>query len=137
MRGFRLSHESVALCEGLASAIEAYANDLWDHVARALDDDSIAYAEILALEFVLIVERCVRDRDASDANRAKPGHGREGAGAANLDLDAFEHGLHLFRRKLEGDRPAGCAGQIAEFGLLCEGVDLEDAAVDFNGQLAP
>ena len=82
------------------------------------------------------MQRGVRHGHAADADRLEAGHGGQRAGAADLELDRFEHRLRLLRWELEGDRPTRRARERAEGGLLVETVDLEDRAVDLDRQIA-
>ena len=118
------------------STIESHAHDLRDNVPGALDHDPITDADVLALDLVLIVERRVRDGDATDPDRIESRDRRERAGAADLELDRLEGRLRLLGRELEGDRPARRAGEGAEAFLLVESVDLEHGPVDLDRQVA-
>jgi hypothetical protein len=81
-------------------------DDLRDHVARALDHDGVTHADVLALELVLVVQRGVRDGDATNRHGAQLRHGRESSGAPDVHFDAFDHRRGLLRRELERDGPA-------------------------------
>ncbi len=85
--------------EGFVASVEANAHDLRDHVARALDHDAVAYADVLAVDLVLVVERRVRDGDAADRHRLELRHGCERPGAADLDLDRAQDGGGLLGRE--------------------------------------
>src|SRR5204863_3028796 len=63
-------------------------DDLRDHVARALHDDDVALADVLAVDVLLVVERRARDGDAPDLDRLehRPRVERAGAADANQDL---------------------------------------------------
>ena len=126
--------EAQSLGDRLPPPIEAHPHDLGNHVSGTLDHDAVADPDILAFDLVLIVERGVRDRDAADPDGSQARDRGQGAGATDLDLDAFEHGLAA-GGELEGDGPARGPGEAAELGLLVESVDLEDRAVDLDGQL--
>jgi hypothetical protein len=54
--------------------IEEHADDLRDHVARALDHDGVAFTDILARNFVLVVQRGVLHNDSADRHRREPRH---------------------------------------------------------------
>ena len=104
--------------------------DLRDHVARALHDDRVADAHVLARDLVLVVERRVRDHDAADRDGLELRDRSERAGPPDLDLDPFKHGRGALGRKFVRQRPARRPGDEAEAGLQGEVVDLVDDAVD-------
>src|SRR5690606_33425630 len=113
-----------------------HADDLGDDVAGALQDDSVADAHVLAGDLVLVVQGGVADHDAADGGGVQAGHGGQGAGAADLDVDAFQYGRRLLRRKFVGDGPAGAASDEAEALLPVQSVDLVDHAVDVVAEAA-
>jgi hypothetical protein len=106
--------------------------DLRDHVACALNDHRIAHPHVLAVDFVLIVERGVGDGDSTHVNRSQARHRCQRPRAPDLGLNARHDGGLLLRRELEGDGPARRAGQGAELGLVVEPVHLGHGAVDFE-----
>ena len=107
-------------------------HDLRNHVAGALNDDGIAHPHILAIDLVLVVERCARDRDTTDVNRCEACHGRQGARASDLDFDSLDDRRLLLRRKLERDRPTRSARERSEFPLQVEAVYLDDGPIDLD-----
>ena len=122
--------------------------DLRDDVTGALDDHSVALADVPSLadqlagipnaaDVVLVVQRGVGDDDAADGDRLQPRHRRHGARAADLDLDLLQHGGRLLGRELVRRRPARRARAEAEALLQVEPVDLVDDAVDVVGQRRP
>ena len=94
-----------------------YAHHFGDHVARAADHHRVADAHVLAPHFVLIVQRGVGHRDASDEDRRQPRHRGERAGAAHLHVDAEHRGQRFLRRIFVRHRPARFARDKAEFRL--------------------
>ena len=50
-------------------------DNLWDHIARALDDHVVALADVLAVDVLLVVERRGGDGHAADLNRLERAHG--------------------------------------------------------------
>ena len=119
---------------------------LRDDVAGALDDDGVADADVAALaqglavaadalDVVLVVQRDVLHDDAADADRLQLADRRERAGAADLDLDVFQHGGGALGRELVRDRPARATRDEAEPLLPVEPVDLVDDAVDIVVEL--
>ena len=122
--------------EGVGGAfVGDHRDDLGDDVAGALQDHGVADAHVLARDLVLVVQGGVADHDAADGDGRKAGDGGEGAGAADLDVDAFQHGGRLLRRKFVRDGPAGAAGDEAEAVLPVEAVNLVDHAVDVIAEL--
>ncbi len=85
------------------------AHDLRDHVAGALDHHRIADANVLARDLVLIVQGGVLHHHAAHRHRLQPRHRRQLAGAADLDLDAFQHGFGLFGGEFMRNGPARAA----------------------------
>ncbi|MNQ56612.1 hypothetical protein D3C85_707420 [compost metagenome] len=107
-----------------------HADDLGDDVAGALQDDRVADAHVLAGDLVLVVQGGVAHHDAADSDGVQAGDGGQGAGAADLDVDAFQNRRGLLRRELVGDGPAGASGDESEALLPVQPVDLVDHAVD-------
>ncbi len=105
-------------------------DDLGDDVAAALDLDEVADADAEAGDLVGVVQGGAGDGGAADEDRHERGDGGDLAGAADLEVDAFEPGDAGARGELVGDGPArGLAGE-AEAALLRGGVDLDDDAID-------
>ena len=117
-----------------ALAAVAQAHDRRDHlgddIARALDDDRVADADVLAVDVLLVVERRHLDARPADDDRLEHGEGVERARAAHVDGDVEELRRALLGRELEGDGPAGLAPDDAEPVPLFGVVDLDDDAVD-------
>src|SRR5690606_22110608 len=113
-----------------------HADDLGDDVAGALQDDGVADAHVLAGDLVLVVQGGVADHDAADGDGMQARDGGQGAGAADLDVDAVQNGRRLLRREFVGDGPAGAAGDEAEALLPVQAVDLIDDAVDVVAEAA-
>ena len=61
-------------------------------------------------------------------------HRCEGAGSSDLYFNVVQQGCGLPRGVFEGDGPTWCFRRPAQSGLLRDGVDLCNAAVDFVGQ---
>src|SRR5581483_3792484 len=70
-------------------------DDLRNDVAGALQDDGVADAHVLAFDLVLVVQRGVAHQHAADIHRLQACDRRERAGAADLDVDPFQHGYRL------------------------------------------
>src|SRR5690606_3788314 len=122
--------------------------DLRDDVAGAVDRHPVTDADVAALpdglppglaagDGVGIVKGGVLDNDAAHGDRREAGDGREGAGAADLDLDGPKLGGGAFGGKLVGKRPAWCRGTRAETRLQVEAVELVDHTVDVVAEIGP
>ena len=110
--------------------LQHHADDLGDHVARALDDHRVADAHVLAGDLLGVVQGCVAHDHAADCDRGKFGHRRQGARAADLDLDVEQGRARLLRRKLVRNGPPGRAADSAEARLPVQPVELVDHPVD-------
>ena len=113
------------------------ADHLWDHVAGPLDDDDVAFADVLAVDVLLVVERRGRDRDAADRYGLQLRPRVERARAADADMDPLQRRLRPVGRPLEGFGPARPFMKRPEPGLLVERVDLDHDAVDLVVELCP
>ena len=100
-------------------------NDL----SSLLDDYGVADADVLPLDFLLVVQGGARDGGAGNQHRLQLRHRCQNAGATDLDGDVLEHGLHLFRQELVGSRPAGRAGGRPELLALGSGNDLHHGSI--------
>ena len=125
----------------LRPLVHYHIDNLRDHVARALDDDGVADADVAPLaqhlalaanplDVVLVVQRHVLHDDAADTDGFELADRRQRAGAADLDFDVLEHGRGALGRKLVRDRPARRTRDEAEAFLPIEPVHLVDHAVD-------
>ena len=110
--------------------IEHHAHYLRNDVARALDDDRIALANVLAADFILVVQGRIGDDDTADRHGLEFGDRRQRPRAANLDVDGIEDSRCLLRRELVRDGPARTARNEAESFLIVEAVHLVDHAID-------
>ena len=106
-------------------------DDLRDHVAGALHDHRVAFADVFAADVVFVVQRRQLDCRARDLHGIEDSEGVERAGAADVDVDAQELRGRLGWRELVGDRPARLASDDAELTLRAKRIDLHDDAVDF------
>ena len=111
------------------------AEDLRNDVAGALQFHRVADADVLAGDFVFVVQGGVLHEHAADIDRGEAGAGGERAGAADLDFDIFEQRAGAFGGEFPGGGPARRAAGEAEAGLQCEVVDFVDDAVDVVGQV--
>ena len=110
--------------------VEHGAHDLGNHVARLMDHDGVAHAHILTMHLVDIVEGRAGDSGARNGHRVKLGNRGEHTGAAHLHANLAQHGCLFFRWELKSDGPAWGAGGETQVGLLLEGIDLHDHAID-------
>src|SRR5215212_9360357 len=110
-------------------------DDLRDHVARTLNDDDVAFADLLAVDVLFVVQRRARNRHSADLDRLqqRPRIQRPGAPDANQNL--IQARVRGHRRPLVRARPAWTFVQRAETALLLERVDLDDDAVDLVVEL--
>src|SRR5262249_19813700 len=118
---------------GLAVAralVRHHRDYLWNDIAGALNDDVIALTDVLTGDLICVVEGGAAHDHAADRDRLQLGHGREGAGAADLDPDGAQDRLRLLGRELVGERPARRATYHAQTVLPVEAVHLVDDAVD-------
>ena len=61
--------------------------DLGDHIPCPAHHDKIAGTDILAVDFILIVQCGIGHRHATDKYRLQTCHGCQRPGAANLDIN--------------------------------------------------
>ena len=112
-------------------------DDSRDDVAGLLDDDGVAFAQVLAGDVLGVVQRRHRDRRAGDEDRLEHGVGRVRARASDVHLDPQQPRVLLLRRELERGRPARKLGGGAEPLAQREVVDLDDDAVGVELELLP
>ncbi len=103
--------------------------------AGFLDDDRVADADVLAFDFLFVVERGAGDRRAVEEDGFQLGDRRQRARATDLDRDVLQLRLCLFVRVLVGDGVARRFRGDSETFPLIEAVDLHHRAIDFEGQL--
>ena len=80
------------------------------------------------------MQRGAADGAAREKNGCEFGHGRERAGAPDLDCDVAQLRLGLFGRVFVGDGPARRLGGEPGAFALREGIQLDDRAVGFIGK---
>ncbi len=110
-------------------------HDLGDDLAGAAHDHGVAFAHVLAVQLVLVVQRREGDRRATDEDRIQHRERRDLAGAAGVDRDARDARRALLGGKLVGDRPARRAAGRAQLVAQRELVDLHHGAVDLVRQI--
>ena len=82
------------------------ADDVRDDLARLLDDDRVADADVLAVDLVGVVQAGAADGRAGELHRFQVGDRRDGAGLADLHADVVERGGRFVLLELVGDQPA-------------------------------
>src|SRR3954447_667991 len=110
-------------------------DDLRDDVARALHDDHVAFADVLAVDVLLVVQGRARHGDAADLDRLQQRPGIECARAADANEDPVQARRRRHRRPFERARPAWTLVQRTESALLLERVHLDHDAVDLVVEL--
>ena len=118
---------------GLGALGPLFGNDaqnLRDHVAGALDHHRVADARIQPFDLVFIVQGGVLHHHTAHRHRLEARHGRELAGAADLDLDIFQYRFGLFGGKFVGDGPARTSRHKTQPFLQIQPVDLVDHPVN-------
>src|SRR5439155_8165282 len=83
-----------------------WSDDPRDDVTRLLDDDPVAFTDVLARDVVGVVQRRHRDSRTGDKDRLQHRKWRDGPGAPDVHLDALEKCGLLLGREFERDRPA-------------------------------
>ena len=106
-----------------------HADQARDDVAAFLDDNRVADADVLASNFLLVMQRGAADGGAVEENRFQLGNRCERAGAANLDSDRVEPSLRLLRRVFVGHGPAWRLGGRADALALGKTVQLNNRPV--------
>ena len=106
-----------------------HADDLGDHVARALERHLVADPDVEAGDLVGIVERGVGDDDPADIDRLEPRDRSELAGPSDLDVDRVEPSFGPFGREFVGERPARGLRHLAEPLLPVEPVNVGGVVV--------
>ena len=100
-----------------------------DDVARFLDDDRVARADILARDVLGVVQRGHRDRGARKEDRLEDRIRRDRAGASDVDVDSLNLRMRLLCRELERRRPPWKLRGRPEPLAQCEVVDFHDDPV--------
>src|SRR5690606_15201380 len=79
---------------------------LWNHVSGTAQYHVVTWSSIEARDFIHIVQCSITHGDPTDEHRVQPRHGRDRTSSTDLKVDTLQSGLHLFCRKLAGNRPA-------------------------------
>ena len=108
---------------------------LGDHVAGAQHDHVLPFADVLAAQVLLVVQRGELDRDAADGDGGEHRKRPHVAELADVPADPLQPRHGRGGRELPGDRPARIAAHRAEPALEVEVGDLHDDAVDLEVEL--
>ena len=137
--GARIRHLELRL-PGLAilvelSTLRQRAYYLGDHLAGSNHLDPIADADVLLRDQILVVQRRVAHRDATDFDRLQAGPRIQGPGATHVDEDVAHAGDRHLGRELPGDRPARLPSAYdPELSLQREAIHLHDDAIGLEGE---
>ena len=113
------------------------AQHLWDHLASALYDDHVPFADISFSNIVGIVQSSVADGHAADAHGLQIGSRGQITGPADVHDDVLQASHSLWRRVLVGSGPARCVTHRPQPILGGKIIDLDDQAVSFKVQRFP
>ena len=113
---------------------EHHRRDLRDDIARTPDHNGVANLEVLAPQFVLVMQGRIRYRGAADKHRLQSCNGCDRAGAPDLHVDAKQHGGGFLGGKLVGNGKTWRARDESELFLQPQIVDFVDNAIDVEGQ---
>ena len=120
---------------------ENYVQHLRNHVARTLDHDGVADADINtvadffaiaadAANVIFIVQRRVGDNHSADGDGLQPCERVEGARAAHIDLDGFQNCRRAAAPETCAPVPSAATARRTEPRLKAKIVDLIDDAID-------
>ena len=134
-RADRITRQQIKLHRPRRTALRQDADDFGDDVTGAAHHDGIIHADVLALDFVLIVQRGIGNRHAAHGHRTQPRHRRERAGTPDLHINIQHFGHRLLRRIFVRHRPARFAAGKTQARLQIQPVDLIDHAVNVKRQI--
>ena len=106
-----------------------------DDLSGFFNNNGIANPDIFAAQFVFVVKRGAADGAARNQDWLQFGHRRECAGPADLDGDRLQLRLNPLGGVLVCHCPAGRFRRRAELELLLAAIDLDDDAVDLEGEI--
>ena len=115
---FRLDHAGATYWANLwhfklgllsRAPVEHRSHHMGNNVASPFDYDPIPDADILSVDVVGVMQRCLPNSGAADHYRLQDCIGIEATGTAHVDANVQQPGHGLFRRELEGDGPPGLA----------------------------
>src|SRR5512140_2373778 len=128
--------------EGVRAAVRRatlfhHRNDLWNHIARPLNDDGVVLADIFPFDLVPVVQRGSGYENAAHVDRGKIRYRGRPSQAAYLDHDASNDRQCLLGGKLPGDGPAWRTTVEAQTDLPIETVDLHHDTIDGKAERGP
>ena len=85
-----------------------------NHFACFFDDHRISNSDILAANFILVMQRGASDRASAKKNSLELRNGSKHAGTANLNCDIAQARCSLHRRVFPGTRPFRRPSVIAD-----------------------
>ena len=106
--------------------------DLGDHAARPHDLYPIAYADVFALQLLLVMQGCARNAHSSHSHGLKVGNGGQNAATPDLNFDGKNARRHSALGKLVRDSPQRMMTAFAQQSLPAQVVRLVDQAVGFE-----
>src|SRR5260221_7889775 len=111
-------------------------NNLRNDIASPLYHHLVADPDILAGDFVFIMQGGACDHDTTDGDRFEIGNRRQDAGTPHLDDDVVERGDGALGGKFVRDGPARCPANEAKAGLPIAAINLVDGPVDIIGKIS-
>ena len=127
-------------CVGLCvrrPLVRHHRHDLGNDLPRLANQYCVADADILLGDIVLIVQGGIGHGGTRQTHRLQLRLWRHHTGTAHLHHDVPQHRLLRLRRVLVGDGPAGTLGGAAQHIPLRQLVQLDDRAVDVEGEILP
>ena len=106
-----------------------------DDFAALFHEHRIADADVLALDFILVVQGGAGDGGAGELHGLQLGHGGKHTGAAHLDGDAQQACFFLLRQVFERCGPAGGSGGAAQGIAQHKIIQFDDGAIGAIAQL--
>src|SRR5207249_216770 len=103
--------------------------------AGALDQDGVADLQTQTVDFVHIVECGTADSDAANLHGFEDRDRCERAGTPDLHANVVDDGGLLTSRIFVGNGPARSFRCESQFVLDAYGIDLDDHAIDFVGEI--
>src|SRR5512140_775856 len=124
-----MGREGVRTAVGRATIFH-HRDNLWNHIARPLDDDGVVLADIFPFDLVPVVQRGSGYENPAHVDRGKIRYRGRPSQAAYLDHDASNDRQCLLGWKLPGDCPAWRATVETQTVLPIKTVDLHHDAID-------
>ncbi len=130
--GATLRHYYPALCT--VTLVDNRFDDLRDHIPCPLDKDRITYAQILAHDFVLVMQACPADHHSADVDRVKNCNRVTAPVRPTWNSTPKSFVVAWVAGNFQAC-PTGSAGLVTESVLQTERVDLDDHAVDLIAEI--